>query len=211
VPATRPSVHPAAALWALLSVAGAILSVALVAGPAGAVAPTPTPTPTPPDWVDEAVRSRYVACSAAVKDHSTGAAAEVIDEHLSCIVQMTDPMAGGELSADLAVTFEPASAAAGTWEGTFRIARSDGTWIGVGHGAAASSPGGGAPAIYGQVDYRGSGDCAGLSYRQLLAGESAPSALSGWIDGPRPEAPFSRLAHLPTLWVDRITLGALVP
>jgi hypothetical protein len=63
-----------------------------------------------------------------------------------------------------------------------------------------------APALFGEVTYHGARACGGLVYVQLLAGDPAPSTVTGWIVGPLPGAD-QWLARLGTMLVDTVALA----
>jgi hypothetical protein len=83
------------------------------------------------------------------------------------------------------MTFEPAGADAGRWEGTLAIANDGGTWSGAGQGAAVRNAGAGERiAIYGRDVYRGAGGFAGSTYTELIAAGDQTQTVFGWISEP---------------------------
>jgi hypothetical protein len=186
----------------------AVILAALTAAPAAATPPSPSPEATVPGWLDKAVSSRDVACVVSVTPETAQGADVVVAEQITCTVAMSDAMVEGDLSAEITVTFAPAASGAGTWVGDFSITGDDASWVGDGSGAAVRGAAGSPPALYGEVFYRGSGDCEGLRYGQLLAApEGAPASLSGWIRGPVEPTLYWRIARLPLPWVDALTFG----
>jgi hypothetical protein len=190
------------------AVSAVLLIVALPVAPAAASSPSPSPAQVPPAWLHQAVASQDVGCAVSVTSDAVTAGRETLTEHIDCTVAMTHEMAEGDLSADITITFAPVGSAAGIWAGSFTISRERGSWDGYGVGAAVRATDGGRPGLFGEVDYRGSGDCFGLRYHQLLVGDDgAPSALSGYLDGSLEPRIYWGIARLPTLRIDALTLG----
>lgn len=169
-------------------VAGRLVSglaaLTFVGGCAAGASPSPAVSPSGPAATDAGVASvrAEVTCSVTTRTSRTEGANEIYLEHFSCTFDATDPRLDGQVEGDVTATFEPASATAARWEGTFTLTNEGGSWRGQEEGALAIWPGSSSPYNYGQGTYTGAGGYEGLTYHYLIAGGNQGLVASGWIE-----------------------------
>lgn len=109
---------------------------------------------------------------------------EILEEHFSCLDEMSDPRVSGSDEIDVRTVYLAGHEdLAAPWTAELVLSNDQGSWRGTCTGAleSTSDPNGG-PTNYGICTLAGEGAYADLSYTYLVAGGNADLRYAGWIE-----------------------------